>query len=347
MKNKYLIFFSTLLVVLIFLTDLDARGGGGSERGGHGGGGRSAGRAGGSINRSPSLSRSTRTSAVSRNQFSTPRVYGVVNRAYTTRGTARNPRIGGNSINTRNDIEQFIRNNPRSSANNLKVDGRATDARAGNSVQSVQNSDLTNKIGNNIRRNVREDYPGRGNWFNRGFFDNNYYQPPYYGVDANWWAAASVPALSIWLGMQNEPDYYYGYDNGNFVQQTNNRIGTSAAVFQDTTTQANGNWLPLGVFAITINSDKASESNMFIQLALSKQGMISGAFYNTTTNEVYELEGSVNRESQRVFWKIADNVNSPVVEAGLYNLTQMEVPVQIHFKTGAVQEKILVRISNT
>jgi hypothetical protein len=331
MRNKQIIFFGTLLICCLFITDLIG------AAGGRGGGGGRSGGSGRSMQRSPSMSRSS-ASTVSRSQ---------VNRSNVSRGTATNPRIGGNSTTTRNDIQQFIKNNPTATRATSQIQNRTSSPSSGNVGQPIQNRNLQNRIGNNVRNNVGTNYPSRANWFNRGFFDNHYYQPPYYQTDANWWAAASVPALSTWLGWENQPYYYYGYDNGDFVQLDDN--STVVNVSQQTQYNAlptSGNWMPLGVFAITKNSESAAQSNMFVQLALSKDGLISGTFYNTTTNEVYELEGSINRESQRVFWKIADNIGSPVVEAGLYNLTQMEVPVQVHFSNGVVQERLLVRVEN-
>ena len=83
-----------------------------------------------------------------------------------------------------------------------------------------------------------------------------------------------------------------------------------------------------------------------MQLALNKDGTISGTFYNTTTNEVYELEGEVDSSTKRAFWKIVDNKDSPVVETGIYNLTQDIVPILIHFSNGLTQNKVLIRVNN-
>ncbi len=62
-------------------------------------------------------------------------------------------------------------------------------------------------------------------------------------------------------------------------------------------------WMPLGVFAITQDGEPTgAEPTMFLQLALSKQGVISGTFQNTATNTVKAVEGMVDKQTQRAAW---------------------------------------------
>ena len=85
---------------------------------------------------------------------------------------------------------------------------------------------------------------------------------------------------------------------------------------------------------------------MFVQLAVNKQGVISGTFYNTTTDLTYELDGFVDPASQRVVWKITDYADVPLVETGIYNLTEAEVPVRLYFPQGNIKDMLLIRIQD-
>ena len=65
-------------------------------------------------------------------------------------------------------------------------------------------------------------------------------------------------------------------------------------------------WMPLGVFAITQDNQAAGvEPTIFMQLAISKEGVISGTLNNTATNQTQTLEGMADKKSQRVAWSVA------------------------------------------
>ena len=81
-------------------------------------------------------------------------------------------------------------------------------------------------------------------------------------------------------------------------------------------------WMPLGVFAITQDGEPTgADPTMFLQLAVSKQGVISGTFQNTATNTVKAVEGMVDKQTQRAAWT-AEGQSRPLMETGIANLTQ-------------------------
>jgi hypothetical protein len=82
---------------------------------------------------------------------------------------------------------------------------------------------------------------------------------------------------------------------------------------------------------------------MFVQLAVSKEGVISGTFQNTATDKVQSVEGMVDKKSQRVAWGIVDK-KWPIMETGLQNLTQDTAPALVHFENGETQQWLLVRL---
>jgi hypothetical protein len=102
-------------------------------------------------------------------------------------------------------------------------------------------------------------------------------------------------------------------------------------------------WLPLGVFAVTTDDNIHALPNMFLQLAVSKDGIIAGTYQNKTTDKTESLEGMVDQESQRAAWTIAGK-NTPVMETGIQNLTMNETRALVHFADGTTQQWLLVRL---
>jgi hypothetical protein len=88
-----------------------------------------------------------------------------------------------------------------------------------------------------------------------------------------------------------------------------------------------------------------ADKGMLIQLAVSREGVISGTFYNEITDSVRPLLGSVDETSQRAAWRFADDEDSDIImETGIYNLTQDESTALVHFGSGKVQTWLLVRL---
>jgi len=100
-------------------------------------------------------------------------------------------------------------------------------------------------------------------------------------------------------------------------------------------------WMPLGVFALT--HEEKGDANMFLQLVVSKEGIIAGTYTNPLTNTALPIEGMVDRETQRAAWTVGDNKNT-VMETGIYNLTKDEAPVLMHFGKEKTQNWLLVRL---
>lgn len=103
-------------------------------------------------------------------------------------------------------------------------------------------------------------------------------------------------------------------------------------------------WLPLGTFGISTN-EKDTEPSRVLQLAISKEGIISGTVFNTKTDQAQSVQGQVDRETQRVAFRVGESEDI-VVETGLYNLTQEDVPVLVHFGTDKVENWLLIRLED-
>jgi hypothetical protein len=102
--------------------------------------------------------------------------------------------------------------------------------------------------------------------------------------------------------------------------------------------------MPLGVFALTQDGQPTgADPTLYMQLAISKEGVISGTFKNMATGQVQTLEGMADKMSQRVAWTVAGQ-QRPILETGISNLTQDSAPALIHFADGQTQQWLLVRL---
>ena len=102
--------------------------------------------------------------------------------------------------------------------------------------------------------------------------------------------------------------------------------------------------MPLGVFAVTQDGDAPDvEPTMFLQLAVSKQGVLAGSLRNTATGETRPIEGAVDKATQRAAWTVSGQTR-PIMETGLGNLTQDTTPALVHFADGSTQQWLLVRL---
>jgi hypothetical protein len=100
--------------------------------------------------------------------------------------------------------------------------------------------------------------------------------------------------------------------------------------------------MPLGTFAVSTDQ-REKEPSRIIQLAVDKQGVISGTMVNTLTDESQPVQGQVDKQTQRVAFRIGDN-QDVVAETGLYNLTQNDVPLLVHYGVDKTENYLLVRL---
>jgi hypothetical protein len=146
---------------------------------------------------------------------------------------------------------------------------------------------------------------------------------------------------------ENNVVYVNGEKYGSAEEYYNEASELAAAVPQMTNEQAEQlEWLPLGVFALT--KEGINASSMYLQLAISKNGMIAGTFYNESTGATHPVEGMVDEKTQRAVWKAADGTNANLVmETGVYNLTKDQAPVLVHFGPEQTQTALLIRLDES
>jgi hypothetical protein len=101
------------------------------------------------------------------------------------------------------------------------------------------------------------------------------------------------------------------------------------------------NWRALGVFALA--SPGQTASNQMLQLAINKDGILRGNYYNQLTNETSEIYGALDKKTQRVSWTIGNNT-ATVFDAGLIDLTKKDSSVLVHYGPSNTDRMALIRL---
>ena len=203
----------------------------------------------------------------------------------------------------------------------------------------------------------------RGGYDHWGFYGRDWYARYPGAWHAAGWATGAAWRACTWsdggsstAATRRRPPVYYDYGNNvtyqdNSVYVNGENVGTGEQYYDQAASLAStgataeapsdGDWLPLGVFALT-KSDQA-KSDVSIQLAVNKQGVIRGNSTDTETNKNQVIQGSVDKQTQRVAFTVGENTTN-VVETGLYNLTKDEAPCLIHFGKDRTEQWLLVRL---
>jgi hypothetical protein len=194
-------------------------------------------------------------------------------------------------------------------------------------------------------------------WYDHDWWDHHHIHYPYY-TNFNYWGWAAWPAVTGWVDYGWNQPVYYNYGDNVYYQDDQVYYGDQPVASAEQYAQqaaviaasapaqepAPDDWMSLGVFAVT-NDGKPSgaEPTIYLQLAVSKQGVINGTLQNTATDSVQEIEGAVDKETQRAAWSVKGK-SWPIMETGLGNLTQETTPALVHFADGNTQQWLLVRL---
>jgi hypothetical protein len=186
---------------------------------------------------------------------------------------------------------------------------------------------------------------------------NYWWRRPTWAVATRWfvWSAPTT----VW----SQPIYYDYGTGGNVTYQNNNvyvggqqvatasEFAESAAALATVAPPASeeqaqaAEWLPLGTFALSTHESDV-EPTRIVQLAVDQTGIVSGTFYNLETDQAYAIQGQVDKETQRVAFRLGES-DTIVAETGIYNLTQDEAPLLVHFGSDRVENYVLVRLEST
>lgn len=201
-----------------------------------------------------------------------------------------------------------------------------------------------------------------------GFGYYGAFNPAWYTAHPGCWAAAGWAVGTAWASTtyadmmqywsvppsQTPVNYDYGntvvyqgdnvYVNGEdtaTTQQYAQQATQIATVGQTSTAAPTDDWKPLGVYALVQGSEKIS--NNIFQLAVNKEGIIRGNYYDGLLDTTTDVYGSVDKKTQRAAWTIGKN-KVRVFEAGVFNMTKSECPCLIHSGDDKTDQVMLVRM---
>ncbi len=229
----------------------------------------------------------------------------------------------------------------------------------GNGVQSAYH--WHNRHPGCFRGDWWYDHPYRWGGWHYGY---GFYRRPW----SYWWTVPTYAATVSWFNWSApqtvwaEPVYYDYGQGGNVVYKDNSvyingdqvstatEFAQSAAELATVTPPASedeakkAEWMSLGTFTLSA-SEKDVDPNHIVQLAVSKEGIISGTIYNTQTDQTQAIQGQVDKQTQRVAFRFGENENT-VAETGIYNLTQNEAPLLVHLGPAKAENWLLVRLDD-
>jgi hypothetical protein len=247
------------------------------------------------------------------------------------------PNVNVGNVNIGNSVDYS--KNQKTWVDNQHATGNQVRVNAGNRYAGAYNN-------GSYRRGAIGGYPYYNGWSNRG---------AYYGWRPVTYAAVGTFMGAAWASAQ--PRYYaYGsrgnvyYENNvvyvdgqaagtpeQYAQQATALVAAAPARIDDT------EWLPLGTFAFT--REGVDDSQAMIELAVNKQGVLAGTYYNEATQVSRSLKGTIDQTSQRTAVGFADGKNADMVlETGINNLTQDEAPGLLHAGPDRSTPVLLVRL---
>jgi hypothetical protein len=209
--------------------------------------------------------------------------------------------------------------------------------------------------------------PAQGAYVRRSFVHYNSFTPAWYRTYPNAWkAAAWTTAAAIWTGATwgalssscgypaESATYDYGttlvyegdqvYYNGEPVATADEYSDQATQIAShglETKTPETEEWISLGVFAMVRGEEK--DANDIFQLAINKDGLNRGNFYNALSDSTVPVYGSVDKKTQRAAWTVGER-NDRVYETGIANLTEGETSMLVHFGKERTQQWALVRL---
>jgi hypothetical protein len=203
---------------------------------------------------------------------------------------------------------------------------------------------------------VRAGFRGWG-YFNSGWYARHpiAWRAAAWTAAAAAWIWASYPTISTFCGYPAEPVVY---DYGSNLVYEDNRVfynGEPVASAEEYADQAldlataghdvkapdQEEWQALGVFAMVQGEEK--DANDIFQIAINKDGVLRGNYYNALTDTTIPISGAVDKKTQRAAWIIGDKKDT-VYETGMGNLSQPETSMLVHLGKDQTQQWTLVRL---
>jgi hypothetical protein len=207
---------------------------------------------------------------------------------------------------------------------------------------------------------VNRSWHNNWNNYNRYFNGDWCHHHPYgrWQPGFNYWGWSTWTNVVGWFPWNWSEPLYYNYGSNVYYQDNTVYYGsTPVASAADYAYQAEqiatnvpetppsvDSWMSLGVFAIMPDcSAEGADPTMFLQLAVSKEGVVAGTWQNTVSGTTKSVEGMIDSETQRAAWTEVGKTR-PIMECGIGNLTQDTAPVLVHYADDTTQQWLLVRM---
>jgi hypothetical protein len=206
----------------------------------------------------------------------------------------------------------------------------------------------------------------QGTYVRSSFRYYNAFTPAWYGRYPRAWRAARWTTATVWVSVTwaavagycsypATPGYYdYGTNviyQGDTVYINGDQAATADQYAQQATQISeagreakppeNEEWQPLGVFALVRGEEQTSDK--IFQLAVNKEGVLRGNYYDAFADNTLPVYGSVDKKAQRAAWSIGEK-KEVVFEAGIANLTLNETSILVHYGKDNTQQFTLVRV---
>ncbi len=182
-------------------------------------------------------------------------------------------------------------------------------------------------------------------------------------VWGNPWSAATFGAATAWLGMdaarpivgdETLVPTVYTSDTSDAGAPADAQAQGDAP--QDTSAQAaaaaqlantgrgdpaqHTAFLPLGVFSLA--PEGQTEASALVQLAVAKDGMVRGTYYDLLSDNDQQVRGAVDKKTQHVAFSVGAS-GKVVFETSLANLTQRQGAIAVHYENGKTSPWTLAR----
>ena len=195
-------------------------------------------------------------------------------------------------------------------------------------------------------------------WYGNEWWANLPTEMPYV-PDFNPWGSVTWPTMSGSLQPNSSTAIYYNFGDNVYYENGSVYYGDQpVATEEEYTKQAEAiaasapakkpeksDWIPIGVFAMTADGEpNGADPNFFLQLAVSKQGVLSGTLQNVAEKSVQPIEGMIDKQCQRAALTVVGKPR-PLMEMGAANLTQDTSAALIHFADDTTQKCLLVRVN--
>jgi hypothetical protein len=231
-------------------------------------------------------------------------------------------------------------------------------------------SRTASRIRDDWNRRDRDELPFRADWWDRNRNDRWpvwgpwghtwWHDRPYY-----WWGWQTAPLLTNWLVFGWDRPGYWGYGPGRNIYYQDDYVYYDGVRYLpvneyyqvvydlahsvpkiDPSDAERMDWAPLGVFAAIPPGDRGDDSRT-LQLAVNKNGVISGTYHNAKDGVVHPVAGMVDDRTQRAAWAYADGEQPEIIfETSIFNLTKAESTMMVHFGPQAADTEVwqLVRL---